>query len=318
MEPLVEQHLRGRLAHLDEIAATGTKGGDGVGRCQIADEGHAGRIHALAAEHRPHGLIRRGRPREGDHRAPDDLRPREPRAGLPADQEEAVAAGYLGGGRQETAAPGAPKRYRDDIRADPWPRRLRASDPRGEGQRGAPSPARLRAPALFRGADLSARSTAHRFRALLLHVLDLRGAAVALSRGSLRRARGAWSGRWPRAPPRTGPDRGRARMRAHGMGGAALEPAGDPLLRAARRSAAPRLAAHASRRTGHTAPERAERIAARVSIKGGNGGTLRTSRLGRRSCDLRPSLPLLANVALVLLARVPAAGGGEVRTVRNR
>src|SRR5438094_694268 len=146
-------------------------------------------------------------------------------------------------------------RRRDDPCPDPWPRRLRATEPRGEGQHGAAPPARLRTAALLRDADLPARSTAHRLRALLLHVLDLRGAAVTLSRGSLRGARGARSGRWPPAAPRPGPDRDRARVRAHGMGGAPLEPAGDPILRAARRAATPRLGAHATRPTGHQAPE---------------------------------------------------------------
>src|SRR2546425_1382460 len=196
-------------------------------------------------------------------------------------------------------APGPPGRRRDDPCPDPWPRRLRATEQRGESQHGAAPPARLRTAALLRDADLPARSTAHRLRALLLHVLDLRGAAVTLSRGSLRRARGARSGRRPHAARCPGPDRDRARLRAHGMGGAPLEPAGDPLLRAARCSAAPRLGADAPRRTGDPAPERAERIAARGSIstataagtKGGDDGTLRTSKLGPRTCEPAPQPP---------------------------
>jgi len=92
-----------RLAHLDEIAATRAKGRNGVGRCQIADEAHPRRIHALAAEHGQHRLVRRRRSGEGDHRAAHDVRPREPRR-LTADQKEPVAAVDLGEVRQESAA----------------------------------------------------------------------------------------------------------------------------------------------------------------------------------------------------------------------
>jgi hypothetical protein len=67
-------------------------------------------------------------------------------------------------------------------------------------------------------------------RAVLLHVLDVPGPSEPLPGGSLRAARGAGRGRREGAAARAGPHRGAARLRAHGVGGARLEPARDRLL----------------------------------------------------------------------------------------
>src|SRR5262249_25787913 len=77
-------------------------------------------------------------------------------------------------------------RRRPDFEIDPRARGIRAPGA-PDGSHGRPdSPPRLRTAALLRGANLPPRPRGDRLRALLLHVLDLRGPPDPLPRGPVR------------------------------------------------------------------------------------------------------------------------------------
>src|SRR5262249_8911289 len=137
---------------------------------------------------------------------------------------------------------------------------------------------------------------------LLLHVLDLRGPADALPRRSVRAAHRARARRRPGADARRRRHRCPPRLRAHGVGGARLEHAVDPLLPAARgaaeprrdpdtpqwRAAAPPGRAHARRRT-RIAPTAARATASTPGIAPGAWAMSKPERNGPR--NMPPSTP---------------------------
>src|SRR5438105_7105661 len=142
------------------------------------------------------------------------------------------------------------------MRPHPRPRALRTARARVRHRpRRHPTP-RLPPSPILRDADLPPRRPRRRPRALLLHVLDLPGAADPLPRRPLRTARGPGGRRRPRAATRAGADCAAPRLRAHGMGGARLEHAVDPLLSPARRRLQKGVDPHAPHRRA-TAPSRA-------------------------------------------------------------
>ena len=73
--------------------------------------------------------------------------------------------------------PGHRARRADHPRPDQGAGRVRAPGPRGARDPRGPAPPRLRAPALLRDAHLLARANAGGLRPLLLHLLDVPGAA---------------------------------------------------------------------------------------------------------------------------------------------
>jgi hypothetical protein len=79
-----------------EVRLPRTKSIDRLPRPEVADERYSRRVDGVPAEHRLHAEPRRRRAAERDHRPADEIRPREARARLPAEQKESVAVVHRG------------------------------------------------------------------------------------------------------------------------------------------------------------------------------------------------------------------------------